>query len=135
MTQAKPALSLWIVEQRRAKKWKLEELARRLRDAGYEAADTTVRTWEAGRRPSAATIRGMELLFDASAPVDDLASTDMAALVRSISELAESIREERQARVDWEKGLLEALRDLAATRPGGAPSGGLEPSLPAGARR
>lgn len=44
---------------------------------------------------------------------------DLAALARSIKELADAIQAERAERQEWERGLLSALRDLAAAQRAG----------------
>jgi transcriptional regulator with XRE-family HTH domain len=99
------------VAQRKAKGWKSEELAARLTAAGYPVALTTVRTWEASRKPSPENIAALARLFDAIPPAeraDD--DADLRSLVRL---LVEELRAEREARVEWERGFLEAMRALA----------------------
>jgi transcriptional regulator with XRE-family HTH domain len=107
---SKPPVSAWIAAQRKAKRWKSEELAERLTAAGYPVAVTTVRTWEASRRPSPENIAALERLFDATAPADRPDDDDLRSLVRL---LVEELRAEREARVEWERGFLEAMRALA----------------------
>lgn len=80
----KSLVSLWIAAERKRLNWKAEELGRRLREAGYEVADTTIRTWEAGRRPSAENIAGLERLFGVQAPAEPETGTDQAAVVAAI---------------------------------------------------
>lgn len=109
---SKPPLAQWIVEQRRAKSWKLEELARRLREAGYEAADTTVRTWEAGRRPHPGTIRALELLFDKAAP-REREEPDMAALLARLDAQVETMNRAVDVIGELSAGLAKFASALA----------------------
>ena len=126
----KPELARWIASERKRHGWKAEELAARLTGAGYEVAVTTIRTWEAGRRPSADNLADLERLFGTTAPTERPA--DLEALVQSISVLVEEVRAVRSARVEWERGLLEALRELS----GGATQSGVRGrGSHAGARR
>lgn len=90
MANQKPALAAWIVSNRKRLGWKLETLAAKLREAGYEAADTTVRTWEAGRRPQPDTIVALERLFDSTAPSADETAPD---LIVALQEQTAAMRE------------------------------------------
>lgn len=117
MARTKPALSQWIADNRKRMGWKAETLAERLREAGYEAADTTVRTWEAGRSPRPETIAAMERLFDSSAPADEVGvgGEIAAALDRqssAIEALVEELRLARAAQVEVAAVTLQALGAL-----------------------
>lgn len=84
----KHPVSLWLIAERKRHGWKAEEVARRLRDAGIEAQDTTYRVWEAGRKPKADAIRAMETLFGSKAPGEPEPSgqPDLAALLAAMTE-------------------------------------------------
>lgn len=85
MRRPKPPVSLWISAERKRHGWKVADLASRLQAAGYEAAETTVRTWEAGRSPHPDTISGLSRLFGSQAPVEpDANGTDLALVLREI---------------------------------------------------
>lgn len=98
----KPAVSAWIASERKRLGWKSEELARRMRAAGYEVADTTVRTWEAGRRPSQENLEALERLFSSRVPAEPQPTGDISALVAALTAQTEAIN-----------GLV---RELAAAR-------------------
>ncbi|MBX3031903.1 MAG: hypothetical protein KF809_17285 [Chloroflexi bacterium] len=87
----KPALSQWIEDQRKLRGWKAEDVARRLREMGYDAEDSTYRTWEASRRPKPETIHGMEKLFGSPAPREPEGTADMAALVVALGDQTAAI--------------------------------------------
>lgn len=122
----KPPFAAWLVAQREAHGLKAEEVARRLRDQGFQAEDSTYRTWESssGRRPAPETVNALERMFGTVAPAEGGPATrDIAELVAAISRqadaisrLVEAVEQERAARAEWERGLLSALRDLAAVR-------------------
>lgn len=102
MAAPKPPVSAWIAAERKGRAWKVEELSRRLKEAGYEAEVSTIRVWEAGRTPAPETIEGLERLFGSKAPRDVPAQTDTAALVAAIDrqtaaigELVDAIRGDR----------------------------------------
>lgn len=82
----KHPVSLWLIDERKRHGWKAEEVARRLRDAGVDAADGTYRVWESGRKPSDTAIRAMETLFDSTAPAEAAPTPDLAALVAALTE-------------------------------------------------
>lgn len=121
MSRQKPPLSVWIAENRKRLGWKADELAARLRDAGYEAADTTVRTWEAGRTPRPETVEALERLFDSPAPRET--GLDRDALVAAIAEQTAAMREltaaisalvGQSSRSDVVERRLAVAEDLAA---------------------
>lgn len=92
-SQPKPAVSLWITAERKRHGWKVEELSRRLIEAGYPAEVSTVRVWEAGRAPRSETITGLERLFGSIAPRETQQPTDMAALVAALDRQTVAIRD------------------------------------------
>lgn len=80
----KPPFSAWLVAERNRRKWKAEEVARRLRELGYPAEDSTYRTWEATRRPNDDTVAALERLFGTASPAEDApGSGDVAAAIRA----------------------------------------------------
>lgn len=81
VAKVKPPVSQWIIDQRKAHGWKVEELSTRLRGMGYEAEVGTIRVWEAGRVPRADTIDGLERLFGSEAPREQEAASTTAVLV------------------------------------------------------
>lgn len=124
----KPPFAAWLTTERGKRGWKAEEVARRLRDMGYAAEDTTYRTWEAasGRKPAPDTIRALERLFESAAPGEDATgSGDLAAALQSLADEIRAAREERaelrrelvaarDARVAWERAVLQVLQAAAA---------------------
>lgn len=106
----KHPVSLWLIAERKRRRWKAEEVARRLRDAGVQAEDGTYRVWEAGRKPSDAAIRAMETLFDSIAPKDTPPAADVATLVARLDRQAEVIDRLAAAVEVLAKGQDEMLR-------------------------
>lgn len=90
----KPPISEWIVSERKRLGWKPADVSERLKAAGYEAEESTVQVWEAGRSPSADNIEGLERLFGSSAPREQADQSDLVAVIR---ELVEEVRLSRQA--------------------------------------
>lgn len=141
MQRPKPPVSIWIAAERKRHGWKVEELSRRLIDAGYPAEVSTVRVWEAGRTPAAATTTALERLFGSAAPVGQPLGQELnPASVEAIKALtaaaqaqadamqaiAEEMRLARAADQARAEGLAVALGDLASTleRLRLAPAGG-----------
>lgn len=62
------------------------------------------------------------------------ANDDMAALVRALDGLVEVMRQERSERGEWERGVLDALRELAEQQ-AAEPSDDPAPALPVGVQR
>lgn len=81
----KPPFSAWLTAERTRRGWKAPEVARRLRELGYQAEESTYRTWEAGRRPSPDTIAALERLFESAAPGENEPGGDAAGLVRAMT--------------------------------------------------
>jgi hypothetical protein len=93
----KPPFAAWLVSQREHHGWKAEEVAKRLRDAGHQAEDSTYRTWEssADRRPAQETVAALERMFGAQAPgTDELATGDLAAAINDLVAELRAWREE-----------------------------------------
>lgn len=95
----KHPVSLWLIAERKRHGWKAEEVARRLRDAGIQAEETTYRVWEAGRKPKDDAIRAMETLFGSKAPGDPTASgqPDLTRLIDSQARLTAAIEAQTAA--------------------------------------
>lgn len=137
MVTGKPPLAAWIVRERERKGWKSHELARRLREAGFEAEDSTVRTWEGrnARPPKSDTVRALERLFGTAAPNGDTTALgDVPELVAAIRDLVEEMRLARQEQAEWNRGVQDVLAAIGA-RVRAAPTGDLEPVPRAGAPR
>lgn len=133
MATPKTALSLWIKAERDARQWKSEELARRLREAGYRAEDATVRAWEANRKPGADALVAMERLFGSPAPVDRAA--DMTGLVEAIRELVVELRLTREEQARWNRGVEDTLAAVLADRTLATPTGAPAARTPSTALR
>lgn len=92
-----------------------------------------------GQEPSPAQARYLTQLLDgepSEAVLDEHKETappvgEVAELVALVRTLVEELRDERRARVEWEQGFLEAMRELAK---GAAQQGDLAPSPPATVR-
>lgn len=115
-------IAMWIKQQRKARGWKVEELSRRLIEAGYDASVGTIRVWESprGRDPHPRTLLAMERMFDTVAPREeepDLVSA-IEALTDAVAALPLSIALAIRADVP-----AEELRRLlsGASGGGGAP--------------
>lgn len=87
----KPAVTLWLIAERKRLGWKPEELSRRLKDAGYQAEVSTVRVWESGRTPAAETVEGLEKLFGSTAPRETEQGYDMPALFAKMDRQTDAI--------------------------------------------
>lgn len=113
-------------------RWKVEELSRRLKEAGYEAEPATIKVWEgyAKRVPQADTLAFLEHLFGSTAPVEREMPADLMALAKSISELAAAVREQTEAQDAWLRETVGSLVALAKARENGP-----EPVAPGGAER
>lgn len=95
MKKSKPPVSLWIAAERKRHGWKTGDLALRLQTAGYEAAETTVRTWEAGRSPRPETVTGLERLFGSQAPVER--EVEVGSIVGVLKEIVAELARIREA--------------------------------------
>lgn len=151
----------WLKGERERRGWKAEEVARRLRDAGYEAKDSSYRVWESGRRPRAATVAALERMFGSPAPAATQPTDNMAALVglvtlqteelkrlwevqsqtvaaltkvaESLTILATEMRSAREEAPEWALAALQLARSLGPVEPSDeAPS---EPRVSAAPRR
>lgn len=97
----------WLKDQRERHGWKAEEVARRLREAGYQAETSSYRVWETGRRPRPETVRALERLFGSVAPsVAAPPATELSAVLASLKEQTDLLRHVWQS-ID---ALTEAIR-------------------------
>jgi transcriptional regulator with XRE-family HTH domain len=121
----KPPFAAWLVEQREKAGLKAEEVARRLREAGLQAEDSTYRTWEsnANRRPAPDTVAVLEQMFSSTAPSDDVGagSPDVAAAIdrqtEAIRELVDELRASRDRDGERDEALVRLVQVLASQRP------------------
>lgn len=132
MIEAKTPFGLWLTAERKRHGWKAEDVAAKLRALGFQAEDSTYRTWEAGRRPKRSTVEALERLFDSPAPSRAPADqSDVAAAVREqtevMRELVEELRASRSEAPTWVEPLVAAL-GAALTGRGIAASAELEAS-------
>lgn len=120
MARTKPPVSEWIAVERKRAGWKVDELSRRLVEAGYPAEVSTIRVWEAGRSPRQETIEALERLFGSAAPRDRDQGGDNSALIsEQTAVLRELVEEVRLSRLVSERSavvLAELLGSLAQGR-------------------
>jgi transcriptional regulator with XRE-family HTH domain len=112
----KPPFAAWLVAEREGRKWKAEEVARRLREAGY-------RTWEssAGRRPAPETVAALERLFGSPAPgAEAQPSGDLAAAITALTVELRAWREEDRERLAELEATVAGLVAGALAGPGTA---------------
>jgi hypothetical protein len=108
----KPPISEWIVRERKRLTWKPKDVSDRLKAAGYEAEESTVQVWEAGRSPKAETIDALEKLFGSVAPRENgNGNADLSAMIA-----AQTAAIERQTAVL--ERVLELLQGQAGSRLG-----------------
>lgn len=114
----KPPFSAWLSAERRRHGLKVDEVARRLRELGFPAEESTYRTWEAGRRPAQETVVALERMFGTAAPGEDAAAQgDVAAAIdRQTAVITALVDELRAAREDRDRiaGLERAVEQLLA---------------------
>lgn len=111
----KTAFSAWLEAERKRHGLKAEEVARRLRDLGYQAEDSTYRTWEANRRPSADTVAALERMFETAAPGDgEPGAGDIAAAIRLQAESNDRLAIALGRQADAFNALAKSI-DAAAT--------------------
>lgn len=90
MARPKPPISLWIASERKRHGWKVRDLSEKLIALNLDAAETTVRTWEAGRPPRAETIDALERLFASPAP-REATTPDLGGLLAALSSQTEAL--------------------------------------------
>jgi transcriptional regulator with XRE-family HTH domain len=100
-------VSLWLIDNRKRLGHKPADVAARV-----GVSETTVRGWEAGRSIGASSVAALEGYFGVEAP-REREPVNLDDLVAAMRELIAELRAEREARSEWERGLLEGLRDIA----------------------
>lgn len=127
---AKAAVNLWLIDNSDRLGLKPADVARRI-----DVSETTVRGWEAGRSVGAGSLYKLEQLFGTEAPVPHDTPGDIAALVDAITDLVSELRQTRLEQAEWNAGVQEVVRALAARLAPAQPTNGPEPALPEGAPR
>lgn len=117
----KPPQTQWLIEQRKRRGWKPEDVASRM-----DVAVPTVRGWESGRGIGPDSITRLEALFGVSAPGhSEQAGSDLAAAIMALTRELQAAREERAAvarRLDEMEAVLDGLVERARRDGGGLPS-------------
>lgn len=118
MSRPKPPLSAWLIRHRKRLGLTPADIARQL-----DVAETTVRGWEAGRPIRSENIDALAVVFGEEAPERSRTSDDslVIALTRqaaAIEALAVAIQQDRSQRAEWERGLLEGIRELLGQEEG-----------------
>lgn len=116
-----------------ARGWDTQEKARAEieRLTGWRIPQSVYAEWESGRRvPSDANLARLQEFYGSPEPSQATESGD--SVLAAVRLLVDEIRAERAARVEWERGLLSALQELATGR---APQGDPEHKPPVNAGR
>lgn len=132
-TKPKPAVSRWIVSERKRvsrltpeKPMKPGDIATRMTELGYPVKEGTVRVWEAGRTPSPENIEGLERVFGTLAPTSEgtgpgdtlTVPSELLTVLRDQTKALTALTEQMAADRQLIRDLLEALAgraDLAET--------------------
>jgi transcriptional regulator with XRE-family HTH domain len=111
----KPATSQWLIEQRKRRGWKPEDVAARL-----DAAVTTVRGWESGRSIGGDSLIRLEAIFGSSAPSDAPSGdqSDLAAAIRENTAMLERVLIALTTRLAAEPDEIQVQRVLKALAEG-----------------
>jgi hypothetical protein len=142
----KPEASRWLIDQRKRRGWKPEDLADRL-----DIAVATVRGWESGRGIGPESLMRLEALFGVQSPDTSVSTAGSdavaAAINRQTDMLERMLGEIRDAftlqgeqvaavlgvvttqRAEMPPALTELVEGLLRERTGAAPQGG--PATPA----
>lgn len=116
MQKHKPPISAWIASERKRHGWKVDELSRRLTDAGYEAQPPTIQVWEAGRKPRDETVSALERLFGSAAPRDQPASDANTAVLRAIEKQTEMLERQWAATTALVGNLTALVEEMRMSR-------------------
>jgi transcriptional regulator with XRE-family HTH domain len=122
----------WLVASREARGWGTAQKALdAMAAAGIRIGKSTYAEYESGSKtPSRNHLPLLERFWG---PVPALGSTETPdGVLAAVKVLVDEIRAERAARVEWERGFLEAMRELARAA---APRAGRGRVTPADARR
>lgn len=105
----KPPQNAWLIEQRKRRGWKPEDVATRL-----DVAVPTVRGWESGRGIGPDSVMRLEAIFGSAAPGHEVKEdSDLAGAIRELTQELQASREEREkteARLRAVEAELESLR-------------------------
>lgn len=127
-------IGAWATEARQDADLSVPAVVERLARSGVRVSEATIRGIEGGsKKPGRRLLRELAAVYRARPPGDEGESSDrggsaapdlvaaLEAQTAAITKLAGAIESERQERLAWETGLLEAIRDLvAAARTGAA---------------
>lgn len=124
----------WLLERRMARSWPTQERARDEieRLTGWRIPQSVYAEWESGRRvPSEANLARLEEFYGAPATSGPQAaeSAQVAELLTLVRSLLGELEAERDERREWERGFLDAMRELAT---GAAPRADPARELPGG---
>lgn len=137
----KPAASLWLIDQRKRRGWRPEDVAARA-----DVSATTVRGWESGRSIGGDALIRLEAIFGVPAPNGESATGPQGDVAAAVREQTQAIRENTAMLADLLSRLapvpppetMLAMEAFAAEHgyqlvPAVAPSGpgGTTPPLPA----
>jgi transcriptional regulator with XRE-family HTH domain len=100
----KPEASRWLIDQRKRRGWKPEDLADRL-----DIAVATVRGWESGRGIGPESLMRLEALFGVQSPTAEPAQGDLAAAVIRAAEI-------QAAATDRQTAVLQQIARLLGAR-------------------
>jgi hypothetical protein len=133
----KPPFAAWLIAQRKAQRpvLKAEEVARRLREAGLQAEDSTYRTWESAsdRRPAPETIAALERMFGSRAPGNAEPSGDLASAIMALVTECRRWREEDRDRIaDLERIVAGMAAERLSSQGTEGPKAPLAPRAKAG---
>lgn len=109
----------WLVESRMARGWDTQSEAREqiARLANWKIPQSVYAEWESGRRlPSEANLDRLRSFYgDAPGTTEtpDALVTALMAQAAAIRALAETIAQERAERIEWERGVVSSIREVA----------------------
>lgn len=111
----KPPQSTWLIEQRKRRGWRPEDVADRL-----DVAVATIRGWESGRGIGPDSMTRLEMLFGVQSPaVGQAGQPDLAAALTALVEELRAMRQEREG-MEARVRALEAEVRSHHGQPGGA---------------
>jgi transcriptional regulator with XRE-family HTH domain len=130
-------IGAWAYQARDDAGLSVPQVLEQLTARGAAVTDSTIRGIEGGsKKPGRRLLRELAATYGSVPPgAPDEPPAALADLVSAIGELVEEIRQERAARVKWERGLAGALQELVELVRPRAPSADPAPQPRAGARR
>lgn len=126
----------WLKDVREQRyRTQAEALSAMRRLAGLVISPSEFAQWEAGsrvpRQDNPKVARLYEFFGSQPQPELEPATSDVVALVATVRELIEELRDERAARVQWERDFLEAWQELATgATPRDAPASAPRDAVP-----